>query len=240
MACKYIYEGITYSSKEEFINKIVNPQFLKGKSLAKIDNITYYEGSEENYDENFLDQGEAMGLSELPSSEEIERRKAKTKLIKGEDISKQNQFLHLLSKDSNWVTFFVKSVIQDSAKKGYEKVLFPSGNTASKVEGHSTLEDFKREKEDRINKLEEEKKTLKPIEDVVSSREMFYNRLKVFNLKKANGYLKDGFAIYSNKVSEMLDKSLLTKDVTNNPSGVGFTYITLSKEQKEEFNISIE
>ena len=52
----------------------------------------------------------------------------------------ENQFLQLLNKDSNWVTFFVKSIIQDSAKKGYEKVLFPSGNTASKVEGHTTLE----------------------------------------------------------------------------------------------------
>src|SRR5690606_27007062 len=30
-----------------------------------------------------------------------------------------NQFLQLLNKDNNWVTFFVKSIIQDSAKKGY-------------------------------------------------------------------------------------------------------------------------
>lgn len=72
---------------------------------------------------------------------------------------KQNKFLQLLNKDNNWVTFFVKSIIQDSAKKGYEKVLFPSGNTASKVEGHTTLEEFKKEKEDRIAKLEEKKKS---------------------------------------------------------------------------------
>ena len=67
---------------------------------------------------------------------------------------KQNQFLQLLNKDNNWVTFFVKSIVQDSAKKGYEKVLFPSGNTASKVEGHTTLEEFKKQKEDRIKELE--------------------------------------------------------------------------------------
>lgn len=66
----------------------------------------------------------------------------------------QNQFLQLLNKDNNWVTFFVKSIIQDSAKKGYEKVLFPTGNTASKVEGHTTLEEFKKQKEDRIKELE--------------------------------------------------------------------------------------
>ncbi len=66
----------------------------------------------------------------------------------------KNQFLQLLNKDNNWVTFFVKSIIQDSAKKGYEKVLFPSGNTASKVEGHTTLEEFKRDKENRIKAIE--------------------------------------------------------------------------------------
>src|SRR5690606_13642252 len=44
--------------------------------------------------------------------------------------SKENSFLQLLNKDSNWVSFFIKSIIQDSAKKGYEKVLFPTGNTA--------------------------------------------------------------------------------------------------------------
>jgi hypothetical protein len=68
----------------------------------------------------------------------------------------ENQFLQLLNKDNNWVTFFIKSIIQDSAKKGYEKVLFPSGNTASKVEGHTTLEEFKKQKEDRIKVLEQE------------------------------------------------------------------------------------
>ena len=68
----------------------------------------------------------------------------------------ENQFLQLLNKNNNWVTFFVKSIIQDSARKGYEKVLFPTGNTASKVEGHSTLEEFKKQKEDRILSLKED------------------------------------------------------------------------------------
>ena len=58
-----------------------------------------------------------------------------------EDEFKKNQFLQLLNKDNNWVTFFIKSIIQDSAKKGYEKVLFPKGETAAKVEGHETIAD---------------------------------------------------------------------------------------------------
>lgn len=69
-------------------------------------------------------------------------------------LNNHNQFLQLLNKDNNWIKFFIKSIIQDSAKKGYETVLFPSGNTASKVEGHTTLEEFKRLKEDRLQELE--------------------------------------------------------------------------------------
>ena len=57
------------------------------------------------------------------------------------NVSKENQFLQLLNKDNNWVTFFIKSIIQDSAKKGYEKVLFPKGETAAKIEGHETIAD---------------------------------------------------------------------------------------------------
>ena len=66
-----------------------------------------------------------------------------------------NQFLQLLNQKNNWVTFFTKSIIQDSAKKGYEKVLFPKGDTAAKIEGHHTLEEFKRTKETRIKILED-------------------------------------------------------------------------------------
>lgn len=74
--------------------------------------------------------------------------------------SNRNNFLQLLNKDGNWIPFFIKTIIQDSAKKGYEKVLFPTGDTASKVEGHQTLEDFKRQKEDRIKELEKQNNVL--------------------------------------------------------------------------------
>jgi len=67
---------------------------------------------------------------------------------------KKNAFLQLLNKDNNWVTFFVRSIIQDSAKKGYEKVLFPSGNTANKVEGQETAQEFLRIKYARLRSIE--------------------------------------------------------------------------------------
>jgi hypothetical protein len=50
------------------------------------------------------------------------------------DNQSENQFLQLLNKDNNWVTFFIKSIIADSAKKGYEKVLFPTSEVVSKIQ----------------------------------------------------------------------------------------------------------
>lgn len=70
------------------------------------------------------------------------------------DLPSENDFLQILNKDSNWIRFFIQSIIQDSAKKGYEKVLFPTGDTASKVEGHTTLEEFVTQKQERIDELE--------------------------------------------------------------------------------------
>jgi hypothetical protein len=48
------------------------------------------------------------------------------------------------------------TMVQPRTVQKYEKVLFPTGNTASKIEGHSTLEEFKKAKEDRIKELEKQ------------------------------------------------------------------------------------
>lgn len=67
----------------------------------------------------------------------------------------KNSFLQLLNKDNAWTTFFIKSIIQDSARKGYENVLFPSGETTAKVEGHETLEGFLENTQRSIDSLKE-------------------------------------------------------------------------------------
>jgi len=67
--------------------------------------------------------------------------------------STSNQFLQLLNTDNNWVTFFVKSILQDSARRGYEKVLFPTGRTAAKIEQHVPLKDQLTTLEEQIQKL---------------------------------------------------------------------------------------
>jgi len=65
------------------------------------------------------------------------------KLDEVEDLSTGNSkihldksFLQLLNTDNKWVKFFIQSIVQDSQKKGYEKIRFPAGETAAKVEGH--------------------------------------------------------------------------------------------------------
>lgn len=84
-----------------------------------------------------------------------------------EENIRQNNFLQLLNKENNWVTFFVKSIIQDSARLGYERVLFPGGDTAAKVEGHQTLEGFIQGRERMIREAEETiRETNLPIEEV--------------------------------------------------------------------------
>lgn len=48
------------------------------------------------------------------------------------------------------------TMVQPKTVQKYNKILFPTGNTASKVEGHTTLEEFKKQKEDRIKELEKQ------------------------------------------------------------------------------------
>lgn len=54
------------------------------------------------------------------------------------DLPNENNFLQVLNKDANWVRFFVQSIVQDSARKGYEKVRFPTGKTVYYIEGFDT------------------------------------------------------------------------------------------------------
>ena len=61
------------------------------------------------------------------------------------------------------------TMVQPRTVPKYNKILFPSGNTASKVEGHTTLEEFKKQKEDRIKKLENQLKNPEYVVDFVDT-----------------------------------------------------------------------
>lgn len=74
-----------------------------------------------------------------------------------EGLNPENEFLQILNRDNNWVKFFIRSIIQDSARKSYEKVRFPAGNTAAKIQGHTSVEHFVEERQRRIEQLQKEK-----------------------------------------------------------------------------------
>ena len=141
------YDG--ESTKTRRILEIQSDLFQKGRDNKRL------VGEEDQIGADIDEAIEAIEERVKEGSFTREYADNEIKKLKSEQNSTQNQFLQLLNKNNNWVTFFIKSIIQDSAKKGYEKVLFPTGNTASKIEGHTTLEEFKKQKEDRIKELED-------------------------------------------------------------------------------------
>lgn len=127
-------------------------------------------------------------------SDLFQKSRSKDNLTNLDKDSKENIFLQLLNQDNNWVTFFIKSIIQDSAKKGYEKVLFPAGDTASKIEGHTTLEEFVKgrrlmiaSEEDKVRKLQSNPKS------VHIGSTSFYQRKNIFgNIYYTKEYRNEG------------------------------------------------
>ncbi len=128
---------------------------------------------------------------------------------------------------------FVKSIIQDSAKKGYEKVLFPTGNTASKVEGHTTLEDFKKQKEDRLKELEEAQKELpKEIADYSTEINQLKQELERVN-REGFGALKPIYNFYENTVTSILRKQGYNPVITTDEYGNTWNEVVLKPEHKK-------
>ena len=132
--------------KTRRILEIQSDLFQKGRDSKRLITVPQYNQLMEvkhNYEGfdgfSVVDMKDGEVISVYNTREEAQNDLDKRSKLKpvpeltNEEI-KANQFLQLLNKDNNWVTFFVKSIIQDSAKKGYEKVLFPTGNTASKAE----------------------------------------------------------------------------------------------------------
>lgn len=170
---------------------------------------------------------------------------------KNNNLANDNQFLQLLNKKGNWVTFFIESIVQDSAKKRYEKVLFPTGETAAKIEGHETIaEDI----QNKVKALEEIKsyskeefennygKTLTKESQIKTLEEQLKNS-KTQGLEK----LKPIEAFYSNRVTNILNKLYDVKEAIDE-HGNTWNEVTitskmsaeaLSDESNISFNISI-
>ena len=149
MACKYIFNNITYSSKEEFIKEVL--------------------------EKDFLNQPKTLRIQEIQQPDFLKNIRKDKDYLKSLSLSEEQQsFLNLLFGDNEkWVKFFISSLIQNAARNGYSKVWLPTGNTSAKIEGHATLEEFKKQKEDRIKELE------KPFEFEVK-REIGTSRYRVY------------------------------------------------------------
>lgn len=88
-------------------------QFNFDNDSFELEGYTYYEGKKWKTNTN----PHITGIN-LSNEDFI---KAKNKYF-GNGINTENQFLQLLNKGNNWVTFFIKSIIQDSAKQTITKV----------------------------------------------------------------------------------------------------------------------
>ena len=150
---------------------------------------------------------------------------------------KENASLQLLNKNNNWATFFIKAIIQDSAKKGYEKVLFPKGDTASKVEGHTTLEEFKKQKEDRIKFLDGEindpENIERRIEAAKQEKEQIRQELERVEGPEGFAALRPIYNFYENIVTNILLKQFGKDNVRQITDEYGNTWneVVISSER---------
>ncbi|MGK0464759.1 hypothetical protein [Clostridium sp.] len=170
----------------------------------------------------------------------------------------ENNFLQILNKKGNWVNFFVQSIVQDSVKKGYEKVLFPTGETAAKVEGlesmaneierlnnddkyHITLKKDKsisgiinsfKTKEEAIRDVK--KQNLDVGEEMYSFMELNVNEKEINNFKTQGlDKLKPIEGFYTNKVANILKKNYKVNEITDE-HGNTWNEIDLSQEKAKQ------
>ena len=251
-------------SKTRRILEVQSDLFQKGRDEKDLINKT----TENGYETSFS-RGNKNYFADSYSNEYWYNENGKNNYITLEEYQKaqdtfvntnENQFLQLLNKNNNWVTFFVKSILQDSAKKGYEKVLFPSGDTASKVEGHTTLEEFKKQKEDRIKELETYLKERQPIGSKIEgplgsevvSKENYDDATERYNTeinqlkqelervdKEGFGALKPIYNFYENTVKNVFNKQYGKENVKQVTDEYGNTWneidIVPEREQQPIF-----
>lgn len=145
----------------------------------------------------------------------------------------KNQFLQLLNKDGKWVRFFTQAVIQKAANEGYSKVLFPTGITAAKVEGHDTIEEAIQKINNRIEGLKIN------YEKGLITKEIYEQNTKKNQEEKAHyenagkEQLKPIEAFYDNRVTNILKKDFDAKPVKDE-FGYGFNEVKISKEIKSK------
>lgn len=168
------------------------------------------------------------------------------------NFQSEQDFLNLLRKDNKWVTFFVKSIIQDSAKKGYEKVLFPRLDTIIQIESAGKFKTYK-EASDYYNKstnwIQKEKELNEEIDDIIKDIEAIKKSdkneytygdkilTKQQELERQNKYLlqaKEERA--SNRPTLLNTANFYENDVTNILKKQGYNPVLITDEYGNTWN----
>lgn len=128
---------------------------------------------------------------------------------KNPNFIQEQQFLQLLNKDNNWVTFFIKATVQNFAKQGYTTIRFPKGETAAEIEGHTTIVDRLKQINEYLDRIERTKNnaislflTEQDRLNTVAALEKEKQELKSQGIEK----LKPIEAFYEIKVGNILEK----------------------------------
>ena len=124
-------------------------------------------------------------------------------------------------------------------------MLFPSGNTASKVEGHTTLEEFKKQKEDRIKELEKNIRQENNADPDYFKTDRYKNNIENWNNEIAQikkelervegpegfGALKPIYNFYENTVSNILKKQGYSPKQFTDEYGNTWNEVEVKEEQ---------
>lgn len=240
------------STKTRRILEVQSDLFQKGRgkenltTIEKVDDYDYttaesFEEAKEletsGWDKHSITEDGIPKYSKLKDQFELRKEKDKA--------ASPNQFLQLLNKDNNWVGLFVKSIIQDSARKGYENVLFPSGDTAAKVEGHQTIEQFIKDREEKISHAEGEIIQLqKPVQLEIVGKEAtdriiegYQREMEQFKKELADakaGTLKISAVanFYENNIANILKKAGYSPRVITDEYGNKWNQVELKSEHK--------
>ena len=159
--------------------------------------------------------------------------------------NKENKFLQLLNKDNNWVTFFVKSIIQDSAKKGYEKVLFPKLDTIIQIESEGKFKTYEEAEKfyktpEWIVKNDKAKKELDEAKALTEQSERFIevSKYSTYNFKEwKNNAVQRAYENWHSLQPSLLNTAkFYENDITNILKKQGYNPTLITDEYGNTWN----
>jgi hypothetical protein len=130
MACKYIFNGVEYKDKQTFIEEFVKPNFINQPRTLRVQEYQsdYFQKLRNNFKfrgvpHNIIIPADNNGkkvylIDEVEVSSNVYNKAFEDFIDAGGD----NQFLALLHKNDNWITFGIKAIIQNAAKQTITEV----------------------------------------------------------------------------------------------------------------------